>query len=216
MEREPRAGAGVILQVAQLIPCTEAEGPGRRLALWFQGCPLRCPGCCNPEMLSFQGGQSVPAEEVIARMREARDQQTIEGITLLGGEPLAHAAGGVLLAQTARELRLTVMVFTGYTLEEARGLPDPAIADLLAHTDILVDGPYLRELPETRRRWIGSANQRIHFLSDRYRADDPCWQRPNTLEIRLANGEVTVNGFPAPRAVGLWKRPLVGAGARNP
>ena len=33
------------LQVAQIVSCTEAEGPGRRLALWFQGCPLRCPGC---------------------------------------------------------------------------------------------------------------------------------------------------------------------------
>jgi anaerobic ribonucleoside-triphosphate reductase activating protein len=45
------------LRVAQVVPCTEAEGPGRRFALWFQGCPLRCPGCCNPEMLPFEGGQ---------------------------------------------------------------------------------------------------------------------------------------------------------------
>ena len=64
-----------------------------------------------------------------------------------------------------RDLGLTVMVFTGHTLDEARRLPDPAVADLLAHTDILVDGPYLREPPETRRRWIGSANQRDPFLS---------------------------------------------------
>jgi anaerobic ribonucleoside-triphosphate reductase activating protein len=77
---------------------------------------------------------------------------------------------------------------------------------LLAHTDILVDGPYVRELPETRRRWIGSSNQQVHFLSDRYRADDPCWQLPNTLEIRLRGMELTVNGFPARSAVGLWRR----------
>ena len=43
------------LRVAQIVPFTEAEGPGRRFALWFQGCPLRCPGCCNPEMLPFEG-----------------------------------------------------------------------------------------------------------------------------------------------------------------
>jgi anaerobic ribonucleoside-triphosphate reductase activating protein len=196
-----------ILAVAQIVPCTEAEGPGRRFALWFQGCPLRCPGCCNPEMLPFEGGFRLRVAEAVDRLRAAAAEQGIEGITLLGGEPLAHAQGAAALARAARLLGLTVMVFSGYTLEEARALPDPAVGELLTHTDILVDGPFLRELPETRRRWIGSANQRIHFLTDRYRADDPCWRQPNTLEIRLTGTELTVNGFPARTAVGLWKRP---------
>jgi len=196
------------LHIAQIIPCTEAEGPGRRFALWFQGCPLRCPGCCNPEMLSFTGGITMTASQVLAQMHNAVQEHGIEGITLLGGEPLAHAAGAVALARAARSCGLSVMVFSGYTLEEARQLLDPAVTELLACTDILVDGPYLREQPETRRRWIGSANQRIHFLSDRYDADDPCWLLPNTLEIRLRGPELVVNGFPARSAVGLWKRPL--------
>ena len=101
------------------------------------------------------------------------------------------------------------MVFTGCLLEEARRSPDAAVAELLAETDILVDGPYLREQPETRRRWIGSANQRVHFLSERCSADDPRWLSSNTLEIRLRGPELTVNGFPARSAVGLWKRPRV-------
>jgi anaerobic ribonucleoside-triphosphate reductase activating protein len=194
------------LSVAQIVPCTEAEGPGRRFAIWFQGCPLRCPGCCNPEMLPFDGGQPMRLNEVVQAVRTALEQQGIEGITLLGGEPLAHAAAAAPLAREVRLLGLSVMVFSGYTLAEARKLADPAVAELLAKTDILVDGPYVRELPDTSRRWIGSTNQKIHFLTDRYRADDPVWQRSNTLEIRLRNGEVTVNGFPAPAAVGLWQR----------
>jgi anaerobic ribonucleoside-triphosphate reductase activating protein len=128
---------------------------------------------------------------------------------------LAHAAGAAALARAVCERGLSVMVFSGYTLEEARMLPDPAVAELLSLTDILVDGPYLRDLPETRRRWIGSANQRIHFLSERYRADDPRWLLPNTLEIRLRGAELTVNGFPARRAVGLWKRPRVRSAAKE-
>lgn len=196
-----------LLRVAQVVPCTEAEGPGRRFALWFQGCPLRCPGCCNPEMLPFEGGQLVAVEEIVGRLRDAAQAHALEGITLLGGEPLAHAAGAAGLARAAHGLGLSVMVFSGFTLEEARRLPDPAVADLLAETDVLVDGPYRRELPEPRRRWIGSANQRVHFLSDRCRADDPRWLLPNTLEIRLRDGELSVNGFPARSAVGLWKRP---------
>jgi anaerobic ribonucleoside-triphosphate reductase activating protein len=63
----------------------------------------------------------------------------------------------------------------------------------------------VREQPETGRRWIGSANQQIHFLSDRYRADDPRWRLANTLEIRLADGELVVNGFPAVSAAGFWR-----------
>jgi anaerobic ribonucleoside-triphosphate reductase activating protein len=199
--------ADILLRVAQAVPCTEAEGPGKRFALWFQGCPLRCPGCCNPEMLPFQGGDLLPVAAVVEAVRAAATEHGLEGITLLGGEPLAHAAGGAALARAAHKLGLNVMVFSGYTLEEARALSDPAVDELLAETDILVDGPYRRDLPETARRWIGSANQRVHFLSDRCRADDPRWRLPNTLEIRLSGKELTVNGFPARSAVGLWKRP---------
>jgi anaerobic ribonucleoside-triphosphate reductase activating protein len=160
-------------------------------------------------MLPFEGGTAMSVGEVIAQIEEAAREHGVEGVTLLGGEPLAHAAGAAALARELRARGLTVMVFSGFTLEEARRMPDPAVAELLALTDILVDGPYLRDQPETARRWIGSANQRIHFLSDRYRADDPRWQQRNTLEVRLRGRELTVNGFPARSAVGLWKRPKV-------
>ncbi len=195
------------IRIANLVPVTEAEGPGARFALWFQGCPLRCPGCCNPEMLPFEGGTLYTLEELVEEIRRSHEEHQLEGITLLGGEPLAHAKKGVAIARAVHEMGLNVMIFTGYTLEEARAMPDQDIQDLLDETDILVDGPYLREMPETERRWIGSSNQRVHFLSDRADANDPRWLLPNTLEIRLRDNELTVNGFPAKHAVGLWKRP---------
>jgi anaerobic ribonucleoside-triphosphate reductase activating protein len=161
-------------------------------------------------MLPFTGGQDWSLGEVVDLIRSAACDHRIEGITLLGGEPFAHAGGAAALATAVHGLNLSVMVFSGYTLPEIRQLPEPAVLDLLDRTDILVDGPYRRDLPETRRRWIGSANQQVHFLTDRYRPDDPCWQRPNTLEIRLQDGEVVVNGFPARAAVGLWRGRLAG------
>src|SRR5262249_51792350 len=116
-----------MLQVAQIVPCTEAEGPGKRFALWFQGCPLRCPGCCNPEMLPFTGGTAMRLADIVHQISEAANQRGVEGITLLGGEPFAHAAkGGAALARRVRDLGLTVMVFSGYTLEEAQANPEPA------------------------------------------------------------------------------------------
>ena len=197
----------VILSIGQIVPVTEAEGPGVRFALWFQGCPLRCPGCCNPEMLPFDGGNPLSVAEVVCQVEAAREHG-VEGITLLGGEPLAHAAGAAVLARELQARGLSVMVFSGFTIEEARAMPDLAVADLLAHTDILVDGPYVREQPDTERRWIGSTNQRIHFLTPRYHYDER-WRKRNTLEIRLIGRELTVNGFPSKSAVGLWKRPRV-------
>src|SRR5882672_8624702 len=128
----------IFLNIAHIVPCTEAEGPGRRFALWFQGCPLRCPGCCNPEMLPFAGGRAPSLKDVLAELDAAVAKSAVEGITLLGGEPLAHAAGAAALAREARWRGLSVMVFTGYTLTEAEGLPEPAVAELLGLTDLLV------------------------------------------------------------------------------
>ena len=200
------ARTSTTLRIAQIVPATEAEGPGRRFAIWFQGCSLRCPECCNPEMLSFEGGQAISVDSLLDDICQGRDASQIEGVTMLGGEPFAHAAGAAELAAGVQCAGLSVMVFSGFTLAELHAMNDPAVRELLENTDILVDGPYLRERPEHRRCWIGSANQQIHFLTDRYRPDDPRWLRPNTLEIRLIGGELAINGFPATGAKDFWQR----------
>jgi anaerobic ribonucleoside-triphosphate reductase activating protein len=157
-------------------------------------------------MLPFDGGSLIGVDELLQMIRVARQSHAIEGITLLGGEPTAQAAVAAELAESVRRLGLSVMVFSGYSLGELREKSDAAIDRLLEATDILVDGPYQRELPETKRRWIGSQNQEIHFLTFRYRADDPCWNLPNSIEIRLDGRELSVNGFPALAAKSIWRR----------
>jgi anaerobic ribonucleoside-triphosphate reductase activating protein len=200
----PEAESIRTMQIAQVVPCTEAEGPGKRFAIWFQGCPLRCPGCCNPEFLPFRGGTTKTIAEMSGWMAQSREETCIEGITLLGGEPFAHAPAGLSLARAAREQGLSVMVFSGYTLEELQRRAEPEVAELIGLTDILVDGPYDRARPDIERRWIGSTNQRIHFLTSRYRFDEE-WRKKNSLEIRVVGRDISVNGFPAANAVGLWK-----------
>jgi anaerobic ribonucleoside-triphosphate reductase activating protein len=202
----PRDIDEIHLRVAQVVARTEAEGPGLRFAIWLQGCPLRCPGCCNPRMLPFEGGNAVSVADLAGRAIGAAGPGGVEGITLLGGEPFAQARGAAGLARRVREAGLSVMVFSGHTIEQIRADPDPGAGELLGQVDLLVDGPYWRDQPETRRRWIGSSNQRVHALSGRYRVDDPAWERPDTLEIRLVGGSITVNGYPSPAAVGLWRR----------
>jgi len=179
--------------VAMMVPRTEAEGPGVRFAVWVQGCPFRCPGCCNPEMLAFDG-RSTPW--TAASLAAAVAAEEVEGLSLLGGEPFAHAAALAPLAEAVRGAGRTVMVFSGYTLAELREATDPAVPRLLAATDLLVDGRFEAARGTVTRRWVGSDNQVMHFLSDRYAPEDPRFAEPNHVEIRLRGGEIVVNGWP--------------------
>jgi anaerobic ribonucleoside-triphosphate reductase activating protein len=184
-----------VVRVAARVRDTEAEGPGRRWALWVQGCPLRCPGCCNPEMLPEQAPGRDELVTVDALAREAVETRGIEGVSFLGGEPFAQAVPLAALAERVRGAGLSVMVFTGFTLAELEKREDAS--SLLAATDLLVDGRYDRTQPDTVRRWIGSQNQSLHFLSDRYRPDDPRFHRSNSVELRFRAGVLSVNGWPA-------------------
>lgn len=179
-----------LLNVALIVPRTEAEGPGTRFALWVQGCPLRCPGCCNPEMLDDRPATSMRASDVIARALTAG----VEGVSFLGGEPTEQGFALAVVAEAVRAAGLSVMVFSGFTKAELD--KKPAATALLAHTDLLVDGRYVEGKRTTTRRYIGSDNQVLHFLSDRYSPADPRFLEGNTLEIRFKDGFVTVNGFP--------------------
>lgn len=180
------------LRIAQTVPDTEAEGPGKRFALWVQGCTLRCPGCCNPEMFApDKGGQWV---DPAALAKTILGTPGLEGISVLGGEPFQQPEALAELCALVRAGGLTVMIYSGYTLEELRA--QNTSAPLLASTDLLVDGRYDQTRPEKSRRWIGSSNQVMHFLSPRYAATDPRFTTPNTIELRFVNGQLTINGWP--------------------
>ena len=182
-----------MLRVAAIVDGTEAEGPGRRFAVWLQGCSIRCPGCCNPEMFDARRGEPWEPDALAARIGN------VEGITLLGGEPFEQAAGAAELARAARARGLTVMIFSGYKLDELHARD--GAAELLAATDLLVDGRSDHARPEPAppigRRWIGSANQTMHFLTAAYAVDDPRLRAANTIEIRLSRGALSINGWPS-------------------
>jgi anaerobic ribonucleoside-triphosphate reductase activating protein len=183
-----------VLRVATIVADTEAEGPGRRFAVWMQGCSLRCAGCCNPEMFDERRGTAMTIEQLAAQIPAG-----VEGITLLGGEPFEQAAGCAEFARLAKARGLTVMVFSGYTRAELADRSDAA--ELFAEIDLLVDGRYDRTKPEPPppigRRWIGSANQTMHYLTTAYRADDPRMRASNTIEIRVSARGMLINGWPS-------------------
>ena len=192
-------GGSVKLRVAKILVGTKAEGPVLRSAIWLQGCSLRCTNCCNPEMLGEKGGKMCSISTLREHLWSSQgvENSQIEGITILGGEPLEQASGASALAKEAQAAGLSVMVFSGFTLAELEQRDDPAIDNLLSHCDLLVDGRYRESEPEGDRRWIGSRNQVMHFLSDRYDPADARFREPNTVEIRFKPGSLTVSGWPS-------------------
>jgi anaerobic ribonucleoside-triphosphate reductase activating protein len=186
-----------VVRVLRFLPATDAEGPGRRAALWVQGCSIRCPGCFNPHSWSFGGGEPLEWPALADAVRASAADHGIEGLTLLGGEPFDQAAPLAALAEAVRADGLSVMTFTGYVLEDLQAAGREDWDRLLAATDLLVDGPYLAQRPERRRPWVGSDNQRFWFLTDRYaHLTDVLGAVPNRLEIRISrSGEIAVNGF---------------------
>ena len=70
------------------------------------------------------------------------------------------------------------------------------MSELLATVDLLVDGRYEQDKPEKSRRWIGSSNQVMHFLTSRYSPAEPRFSTSNTVELRFVKGQLTINGWP--------------------
>ncbi len=164
--------------------------------VWVQGCSLGCPGCFNPHTHSKGGGRTI-AIEVLAQRILARSD--IEGVTFSGGEPFEQAAPLHALARLLRPAGLSILAFSGFTIEEIRS-GSVAQKALLEACDVLVDGRYDPKRA-TPRLWRGSSNQRIHFLTPRHLDWLPRIERvERTIEFQIApDGSVTITGFPEPR-----------------
>jgi anaerobic ribonucleoside-triphosphate reductase activating protein len=185
------------INVAHMVERCRVLGPGERFVLWVQGCPLRCPGCHNPQFLAFRRREWVLVENIARQILGVPD---LEGVTFVGGEPFAQAHALASLARILRPAGLSVMAYSGFTFEELIGGVMDGADRLLASADLLTDGRYVRELP-THRPWRGSDNQRLIALSDRYAGQVAMWNEPSgqEFEVRLSTGgSLEVLGIPPP------------------
>ena len=178
------------LDVHAFWPRSIANGPGQRAVIWLQGCTLGCPGCFNPETHArgTSGGRR-PVSEVGQKILELGD--TIEGITLTGGEPLQQPHGILTFLRELRARReLSIVLFSGYTHEEIGEIPEGSA--ILDFVDVLIDGRYI-ESQRIARGLRGSSNQRVHLLTSRYTLGEI--EATAAGEVRIAaGGEVRVTG----------------------
>lgn len=183
------------VNVAYMVERCRVLGPGERFVLWTQGCPLRCPGCHNPQYQPFEDRQWLTVDELTQKILSVA---SIEGITYAGGEPFVQAQALAKLSCKLRAAGLSVMTYSGFTYEELKQGCIAHADELLAETDLLLDGRYEQELL-TDRPWRGSDNQRLIALSERYAKEVETWNQSTgqQFEIRMGeNGRLDVLGIP--------------------
>lgn len=118
----------------------------------------------------------------VDQLLHAMDLERITGITLTGDDPFNHALELSEIARIIHQNRLTVMVYTRYSLEELqrRATNERGILKLLHHTDLLVSGQLDGDRLAVNQYGIGSTNQSVHFLSSAYEAKELTKRQPST------------------------------------
>lgn len=174
------------IRVHKILKNTKVEGPGTRYCIWFQGCSRRCKGCWAKATWAPDGGEEFDVQEVLEDILKT---QGIEGVTFLGGEPFEQPEALKFLASGVKDAGLSVLCFTGGKIEEIKD------REILNYIDLLIDGEYREEEQDFSRPWVGSKNQRYHFLTERY--DEKIFtDYKNKIEINIQkNGLIFINGM---------------------
>lgn len=147
-----------------------------------------------PQTWSDRGGALIETSALIDAILLG---PPIEGVTFLGGEPFAQAEAVSEIAEAVRSKGLSVVTFTGYNLEDLVNAGRTDFDRLLGATDLLIDGPFAKDQLDFSRAWVGSRNQRYHFLTERYaQLADRVIETPNRIEIRIGpNGNIIAGGL---------------------
>jgi len=109
-----------------------------------------------------------------------------------------------LVSQVKAVRPLTVICYTGFTLESLRETGAQDVIDFLKNIDVLIDGPYIDKLNnDTGLR--GSSNQGIHFLTGMYKDHEHQFLNgQRNLEMHLFEARVLTVGIHARN----WKKPV--------
>lgn len=179
-----------MINVYEFIENTKVEGPGLRYCIYVQGCSIRCKECNVPETWN-SNNQLFTVEEISSKVLS---NMKIEGVTFSGGEPFDQAKELSILASILKNNGLSIVVFTGYTLDYLKSSNNDDYLKLLNQVDLLIDGPFDFSKKTLKKPLVGSSNQNYHFLTDRYSLKDI--SKENKLEFHLKNdGKIMVSGI---------------------
>ncbi|MFC1622764.1 4Fe-4S single cluster domain-containing protein [Patescibacteria group bacterium] len=179
------------INLSHFEPHSRANGPGVRAVIWVQGCSIGCKDCINQHTWPHKPKELVTVDELFNRVMGVAD--LIEGVTFSGGEPFQQAGPLAKLTNRLSQAGLSIVCFTGFTLEFLKSQKAPTGSELfLQQIDLLIDGPYIEAKKTNSLPLRGSANQRLCFLTNQYSIVDVNCPR---VEFHISQGQITSTGF---------------------
>lgn len=161
------------INILNILHDTTVDGPGFRTSIYCAGCRHACKGCHNPQSWDFNGGHAMEVDELLQEVLS----DPFADVTFSGGDPLYQAKGFAELARRIKsESKKTIWCYTGFLFEEL--LHNTEAMELLAYTDVLVDGPFMQDLRDEELLFRGSRNQRIIDVQPSLRLKEAVlWER---------------------------------------
>lgn len=145
-----------------------ANGEGVRVSVFVSGCRHHCKGCFNQIAWDFKYGKEFN-DQTIDEIIKDMDHDYIEGLSLLGGEPLEPENQGGLakLVERVKEKypNKNIWCYTGFDFEkDVMGKmckESQMTKKLVSNLDVIVDGKFDETQMDKTLRFRGSRNQRI-------------------------------------------------------
>lgn len=137
------------------------DGPGLRFVVFFQGCPMRCRYCHNPDTWQPNTGNQMTVDEIMARFMRNKNFYLSGGITVTGGEPLLQIDFLTqLFIRCKREGVHTCIDTSGITYNRANADYMQKLDRLMQYTDlVMLDIKHIDD--EKHRSLTGHSNKNI-------------------------------------------------------
>ena len=194
------------MYVARVLYPVEVLGPGKRVGIWFCGCPRRCKGCSNPELWELQDRYLTSPKQVFELVMQIAKSYPIEGFTLTGGDPLYQADDLQELIRLLQTISDDILVYTGYSITEIN-------SEYLRGIAVLIDGEYI----EGRNNDCilrGSDNQIIHIFDPNYKEkyEEYLLQSTNQIQNFMTSDGVISVGIHKPNFMNELQKAVSGKG----
>lgn len=155
------------------------DGPGIRLTVFFQGCPLRCLYCHNPDTWSLEGGTEMTVAQILEEYEKGEPFYRGGGITATGGEPLMQMEFLTeLFTESHRRGIHTCLDTSGITFTREKKNDFDALADVCDL--VMLD---IKHIDDAEHKKLTSASNRnaLEYLAYLAEKDKPVWIRHVTV-----------------------------------
>ena len=155
--------------------CGTVDGPGIRLVVFLQGCPMRCLYCHNPDSWDFNVNKKMSSEEILAKYDSVKEFLKNGGITATGGEPLAQIDFVIDLFRKAKNKKIhTVLDTSGVTFNknDVRKMDE-----LMKYTDLVMLD--IKHIDNEKCKSLVGVGNKLELAFARYLNDNniPVWIR---------------------------------------